>query len=71
MVPEGALVTRCKHGSKGSMRDMFSTLHQSDIPCSKWEILFRGTSRHLGRGSNPKESLDRGSIPKERTTLFH
>jgi hypothetical protein len=53
------------------MSDMFSALHQSDIPCLKRERLFRGISKHLGEGSNPKESSGRGSNPKERTTLFH
>jgi hypothetical protein len=24
---------RCRHGSSGSMSDMISVLHQSDIPC--------------------------------------
>jgi hypothetical protein len=66
-----------RHGSRGSdghmrsMRNISLALHQSDIHCSKWEILFRGISRHPSRGRNPKESSGRGSIPKERTTLFH
>jgi hypothetical protein len=56
-------------GHRGSMIHISSALHQSDIPCSKWEILFIGRSRHLGKGSNPKESSGRGRSPKERTTL--
>jgi hypothetical protein len=34
-----------RNGHKGRMRDMFSTLHWRDIPCSKWEILFRERSK--------------------------
>jgi hypothetical protein len=56
---------------KGSMSDIFSALHMSDIPCSKWERLFRGISRHPGRGSNLKESSGRGRKPKERMILCH
>jgi hypothetical protein len=54
-------------GHRGSMFDVFSALHQSDIPCSKGEILFRGRSR----GSIPKESSSRGSSPKRRMALSH
>jgi hypothetical protein len=32
-------------GHRGSMFDVFSSLHQSDIPCSKGERLFRGISK--------------------------
>jgi hypothetical protein len=65
-------VSKGNDGHRGSMSDMYSTLHQSDIPCSKGEILFRGISKASpDKGSNPKESSGRGSIPKERTTLFH
>jgi hypothetical protein len=39
IIPGGAMVTG------GSMFDVFSTLHQSDIPCSKGERLFRGRSK--------------------------
>jgi hypothetical protein len=59
------------------MSDVSSTLHQSEIPCSKGEILFKGISKASGRdktfsrGSNPKESASRGSSPKRRMTLFH
>jgi hypothetical protein len=63
--------SRGSDGHRGSMSDISSTLHQSDIPCSKGERLFRGRSKASDRGSNPKESSGRGSSPKERTTLFH
>jgi hypothetical protein len=53
--------SRGSDGHKGSMRNISSSLHQSDIPFSKGERLFIGRSRHPSRGS----------IPKERTTIFH
>jgi hypothetical protein len=37
--------SRGSDGHRGSMFDVFSALHQSDIPCSKGEILFRGRSK--------------------------
>jgi hypothetical protein len=36
---------RGSNGHRGSMFDVSSALHQSDIPCSKWERLFRGISK--------------------------
>jgi hypothetical protein len=61
--------SRGSDGHKGSMSDISLALHQNGIPCSKRERLFIGRSMHPGRERNPKESLGRGSIPKERTTL--
>jgi hypothetical protein len=37
--------SRENDGHRGSMFDVFSELHQSDIPCSKGERLFRGISK--------------------------
>jgi hypothetical protein len=37
-------------GHRGSMSDISSTLHQSEIPCSKWERLFRGRSKAFRHG---------------------
>ena len=37
--------SRRSDGHRGSMFDVFSALHQNDIPCSKGEILFRGRSK--------------------------
>jgi hypothetical protein len=34
--------SRGSDGHRGSMRKVYSSLHQSDIPCSKGERLFRG-----------------------------
>jgi hypothetical protein len=40
------------------MFDVSSTLHQSDIPCSKGERLFRGRSKALRQGEQPQEEND-------------
>jgi hypothetical protein len=37
--------SRKSDGHRGSMFDVSSLLHQSDIPCSKGERLFRGSSK--------------------------
>jgi hypothetical protein len=37
--------SRGSDGHRGSMFDVFSSLHQSDIACSKGETLFRGISK--------------------------
>jgi hypothetical protein len=42
--------SRRSDGHRGSMFDVFSALHQSDIPCSKGERLFRGRSKELQAG---------------------
>jgi hypothetical protein len=42
--------SRGSDGHKGSMSDISSSLHQSDIPCSKWERLFRGISKASRQG---------------------
>jgi hypothetical protein len=34
--------SRGRNAHKGSMSDVSSSLHQSDIPCSKGERLFKG-----------------------------
>jgi hypothetical protein len=47
-------VSRGSDGHKGSMRDMSSSLHQNDIPCSKGEILFIGSSKVFRLGEHPQ-----------------
>jgi hypothetical protein len=42
---------------RGSMFDVFSALHQIDIPCTKGEII--------------QQQQDRGRSPKRRMALFH
>jgi hypothetical protein len=37
------------------MFDIFSALHQSDIPCSKGERLFIGRSKAFKQGEQPQE----------------
>ena len=44
---------------------MFSTLHQSDIPCSKGEILFIGRSKALRQGEKPQGKFKQGEQPQE------
>jgi len=39
--------SRGSDGHRGSMSDVSLTLHQSDIPCSKGERLFRGISKEF------------------------
>jgi hypothetical protein len=46
--------SRRSDGHRWSMFDVFSALHQSDIPCSKGERLFIGRSKELRHGEKPK-----------------
>jgi hypothetical protein len=46
------------------MSDISSTLHQSDIPCSKGERLFRGISKAFNRGSIPRRVQAGGAAPR-------
>jgi hypothetical protein len=43
------------------MFNVFSALHQGDIPCSKGERLIRGRSKALKQGEQPQE--DNGPFP--------
>jgi hypothetical protein len=45
--------SRGSNGHKGSMFNVSSTLHQSDILCSKGERLFRGSSKSFIQGEQP------------------
>jgi hypothetical protein len=54
IIPGGAMVTG------GNMFDVFSALHQSDIPCSKGEILFRGSSKAFRQGEQPQGEFKQG-----------
>jgi hypothetical protein len=53
--------SRRSDGHRGSMFDVFSTLHQSGIPCSKGERLFRGRSKALRQGEKHQE--ENGPLP--------
>jgi hypothetical protein len=51
--------SRGSDGHRGSIRNISSTLHQIDIPCSKGERLFRGRSTR--QGEQPQE--ENGPFP--------
>jgi hypothetical protein len=53
--------SRRSDGHMGSMFDVYSTLHQSDIPCSKGERLFRGRTKAFRQGEHPQE--ENGPFP--------
>ena len=53
--------SRGSDGHTGSMFDVFSTLHQIDIPCSKWERLF--SDNKIG-GETPRRVQGRGATPR-------
>jgi hypothetical protein len=49
-----------RQNSRGSISDVSSTLHQSDIHCSKWERLFRGRSNSFNLGEQPQGEFKQG-----------
>jgi hypothetical protein len=53
--------SRGSDGHRGSMSDVSSALHQSDILCSKGERLFRGTSKAFRQGEHPQG--ENGPLP--------
>ena len=54
----------------GSMFDVSSTLLQSDIPCSKWEILLRGRSKAFRQGEQPQGEFKQGEHPQDENGPF-
>jgi hypothetical protein len=42
-----------------------SALHQSDIPCSKGERLFRGISKAFRQGEQPQGEFKQGEQPQD------
>jgi hypothetical protein len=58
------------HGSRGSdghtrsMSYIYSSLHQSDIPCSKGERLFTGRSKAFRQGEKPQGEFKKGERPQ-------
>jgi hypothetical protein len=52
------------------MFDVFLALHQSDIPCSKWERLFIGRSKALRQGEQPQGNFKQGEKPQEENGPF-
>jgi hypothetical protein len=47
-----------------------STLHQSDIPCSKGEILLRGISKAFKQGEHPQVEFRQGEQPQGENYPF-
>jgi hypothetical protein len=52
--------SRGSDGQKGGMSDMFSAVHQSDVPCSKGERLFKGRSKEFRQGEQPQGEFRQG-----------
>jgi hypothetical protein len=52
------------------MSDVSSTLHKSNIPFSKGEILFKGISKAFGQGDQPQGEFKQGEQPKEENDPF-
>jgi hypothetical protein len=48
------------NGHRGSMFDVSLALHQNDIPCSKGERLFRGSSKAFRQGEQPQGEFKQG-----------
>ena len=48
-----------------SMFDVSSALHQSDIPCSKGERLFRGSSKAFRQGEQSQGEFKQGEQPQD------
>jgi hypothetical protein len=62
--------SRGSDGHRGSMSYISSTLHQSDIPCSKGEILFRGRSKAFRQGEQPQGEFRQGEKPQGENDPF-
>jgi hypothetical protein len=62
--------SRGSNGHRGSMSDVSSTLHQSDIPCSKGERLFRGISKAFRQGEQPQGEFKQGEQPQGENDPF-
>jgi hypothetical protein len=62
--------SRGSDGHKGSMSYIYSSLHQSDIPCSKGEILFRGRSKEFRQGEHPQGEFGQGDHPQGENDSF-
>jgi hypothetical protein len=63
-------VSKGSDGHRGSMRDMYSTLHQSDIPCSKGDRLFIGSSKESRQGEHPQGEFRKGENPQGENYPF-
>jgi hypothetical protein len=73
MVPGGSDLSDAEdrgNGHRGSMTDIISVLHQSDIPCSKGERLFRGSSKEFRQGEQPQGEFKQGEQPQDEEWPF-
>ena len=52
------------------MFDVYSALLQSDIPCSKWERLFRERSKAFRQGEQPQGEFKQGEQPQDENGPF-
>jgi hypothetical protein len=52
------------------MSNISSELRQSDIPCSKGEILFGGISKAFREGAHPQEEFNQGEQPQGENYPF-
>jgi hypothetical protein len=52
------------------MSEIYSTLHQSDIPYSKGERLFRGRSKEFRQGEQPQGDFRQGEQPQGENYPF-
>jgi hypothetical protein len=52
-------------GHRWSMFDVSSALHQSDIPFSKGERLFRGRSKAFRQEEQPQREFKQGEQPQD------
>jgi hypothetical protein len=58
-------ITQGSNGHRGSMFNVSSTLHHNDIPCSKGERLFRGSSKEFRQGEQPQGEFKQGEQPQD------
>jgi hypothetical protein len=62
--------SRGRNGHRESMIDVYSALHQSEIPSSKGDILFRGISKAFRQGEKPQGEFKQGGKPQEENGRF-
>jgi hypothetical protein len=62
--------SRGSNGHRGSMSYISSALHQSDIPCSKGERLFKGKSKAFRWGQQLQGEFKQGEQPQGENDPF-
>jgi hypothetical protein len=63
-------ISRGSNGHMGSMSYISSALHQSDIPCSKGEILFIGRPKAFRQREKPQGEFRKGDHPQGENDPF-